>query len=83
MRPATLPPALSLPLSLLLALAACGGGDREANGVAAPAAEVQAGSDAEIAADAELADEAARAEAEDAAIGGNVTPEDVAAANLQ
>jgi len=64
-------------LALPLALAACGGepANETAGAEAAPV-----GTDAEVAADAALADEAAQAEAEDAAIGGNVTANDVSAA---
>ena len=65
-------------LAAALTLAACGGGETTEN--AAEAAPEEIGTDAEVAADAALADEAARAEAEDAAIGGNVTAEDVSAA---
>ncbi|HEX8214865.1 MAG TPA: hypothetical protein VF582_05275 [Allosphingosinicella sp.] len=61
-----------------LALAACGGDAPE--NAARPAAGEETGSDAEVAADAALAEQAAVAEAEDAAIGGNMTAEDVSAA---
>ena len=69
-----------LAAAVALTLAACGGGAKPPQNSAEASPDPATGSDAEIAADAALADEAARAEAEDAAIGGNVTPADVEAA---
>ncbi|HEY0627089.1 MAG TPA: hypothetical protein VGD10_10190 [Allosphingosinicella sp.] len=70
----------------MLALAACDGageGEEAGGNAAAPVADAPAQNDADLAADAALADAAAQAEAADAAVGGNMTSEDVSAANEQ
>lgn len=70
-----------LATAIPLALAACGGVVEEnaaSSGEAGP--DAATATEAELAADAQLAGEAARAEAEDAAIGGTVSAEDVSAA---
>lgn len=65
-------------------LAGCGSGGGEGEGANAAAEAPNAeGTDAELAHDADLANEAAAAEAADAAASGNMSPEDVAAANNQ
>ena len=69
-----------LAVALPLALAGCGG-DAEAPRNSAEPAPDATGSEAEVAADAALADQAAQAEAADAAYGGNLSGDDVSAAN--
>lgn len=71
---------IAFALALPLAFAACGQDAPAPQNASEAAPGEAAGTDAEVAADAALADHAAQAEAEDAAIGGNVTQDDVSAA---